>query len=205
MHRLPVLAVLIAALLAGASPAAARTADCGPRKARTLAAGAQARAYVRDGRVYACAHGRRRSRLLGDRLSECYSSSGCGGVDKVRVAGRFVAYGEVGYGGSYGDAYFTLTVRHAGSGGIRLRLEHGEAAVEQAYLKQVVLRSTGAVAWLWGHAPQGQPLRHEVWRGGTCSPAVVDPGPEVDARSLTLSGRVLRWRSAGTDRSAQLC
>ncbi|MCQ8210823.1 hypothetical protein NPS74_24380, partial [Cutibacterium acnes subsp. acnes] len=56
---------------------------------------------------------------------------------------------------SYRDAYFRLTVRDLATGKMTERHTEGEPGEVNATIQAIVVRSTGAAAWLW---------RREVWR-----------------------------------------
>ena len=196
MRRLALLLLLAVPAPAGAAPV------CGPAEARTMAAGELTRVYVRRHEAYACTRGVRARRHLGN--TYCYgSSSGCETVDDAAVGGRFFAYAVQACCDSYGDAYFDLVVRHAGTGRMRERHDVGEISTTNAYIKRIVLRQSGAAAWLWRRVDR-QGESHVVSRSPRCGePATLAEAPAI-ARFRRDGARV-RWREGGTDRSAPLC
>src|SRR5947209_7910333 len=85
----------LAALLCACGSSSARSSagagpPCGPAGARTVAADAQARVYVKNGRVYGCSDRARRSYMLG--ATTCRPAGQM--IAPVALAGRLVAYGS---------------------------------------------------------------------------------------------------------------
>jgi hypothetical protein len=199
MRRLALLTVLAAAL--GPAPAQAAPV-CGPAGAKTVAAGRLTRVYVQRDTAYACTRGVRRRLELGS--TYCYgSSSGCSTLDHAAVAGRFVAYAIQDCCASYGDEYFELSVRNVATGAVRERHTTGEPGEVNATLTALVVRPTGAAAWLWRRVTR-QETSLVVSRSARCGePATLAQSPAVSG--LWRSGSRVFWRESGARRSAPLC
>ena len=168
-----------------------------------MAAGALSRVYVQRQTAYACTRGVRRRRELGS--TYCYgSSSGCHTLDEAAVAGRFVAYAIQDCCTSYGDEYFELTVRNLATGRVVERVSEGDPAEVNATIQTIVLRPTGAAAWLWRRAPWRAPAGYVVSRSARCgAPRTLAEGPVISG--LRRDGSRGVWREDGASRSAPLC
>ncbi len=138
----------------------------------------------RDGELTARL-GRRRT-ALGRAATECVSSSGCSGVDGLRLEQRFVAARS----NSYSLGYSLGEVLVAEVGHRTRRTCPGEV------IGAFVLSAGGATAC----ARQGQGSVHQIVAGDT----VLDEGPGIDLTSLRLRGDQLTWTHDGTERTARL-
>ncbi len=213
MSRLTALALtsalLVVALPAGSAPAGRSPKPvCGPADAKTLVQGRRARVYVVGTRLeradggaygYACL-ARTRGRVLLEGVGCLGSSSGCRTLGPVAVAGRFVAYASQTYGGAYGDEHFALVVLDLRTRKVRYETHEGIPAEVQAGISDVVIRPTGAAAWLWTRG--GTPV---VSRTPGCGPTTLAEGDDINPAALWRNGRRVFWRQAGQDRSAALC
>ncbi|HEX8103947.1 MAG TPA: hypothetical protein VF533_15120 [Solirubrobacteraceae bacterium] len=201
-HGVRPLTLVLAAGLVLAAPAAAHAAPrCGSAKGHTVEATSKARVYERGGVVLACARGSHRRYRLGGAAGTCEgSSSGCRVIERVRAAGSFVAYADVTSGGAYGDERFSLFLLDVATGTRWMRLNFGVPGVEDARLNRLALRATGDLAWT---TTRGATV--EVWRGGVCSPAVLDAAPEIDGGSLTRHGTTIAWRHGAERRTTEIC
>src|SRR3954447_17659270 len=86
-------ASLLGAAGASASGSSGARRHCGPAGAHTVMSNGFGRVYNRRGSVYACAFSGGKSHRLG-RKYDCSSSSDCGGVNVVRLAGEWVAVAQ---------------------------------------------------------------------------------------------------------------
>jgi hypothetical protein len=70
---------------------------------------------------------------------------------------------------------------------------------------KIVLQGDGDVAWIGREVSVGveQP-RLQVELGGPAGFSVLDEGPAIDPKSLTLSGSILTWSNAGVTHTAEL-
>ena len=167
------------ALLAAAAPAAP-AAPCRVPAAQTVAANKVAKLLsvpTPFGRaLYACI--RRSGHTIA--LDEGFSD--------LRLAGRWVAWQRPERRGQW-----RIAVHDLRSG--RERLVNGRVAAHS-----LGLTTRGSVVWAQIGTTSATPLfANELLRGRR----VLDPG-DVDARSVTLTGRRVRWLSGGAKRSAQV-
>jgi hypothetical protein len=202
------LALALALALAGLVVTSARAMDtqvCGPATARTLAQSSETRVFRRNGEVWMCSSRTRASKKLGAQAS-CGGSSGCGGIDLVRVSGRYVAFNDFVSDTALGDEYFTLKVSDARSGAVTYRVRFGDVGGERARLWDVVLSQKGRVAWVASHTAAGPVTGpFEVWRSPGCGRRVLDSSPSIRPKSLALRDGRLAWRDGNTTRRALLC
>ncbi len=169
--------------------------------------GAHSRVFASKGDLIGCTRGSARRTRLGFDGTGCLEShSGCVGVDRAAVAGRFVAFNTF-QCCAYGDAFFSLTVRDLRSGRRRLAFNAGRIAVERATLLGVVVRRTGTAAWVMSRAPQadGSAATIEVRRSPGCGPTLLDRGSGIVPRSLRRTGTRVTWRRGVVRLSAALC
>jgi hypothetical protein len=201
MRRAALLALLMAFLAASDARAAA---PCGPAGARTMAAGSVSRVYVQSEDVFACTRGVRRRLPLG--TTYCYgSSTGCATLDHAAVAGRVVAYGINRYGGGSGITAFELFVRDVRSGRRLERQVEGFGTVD-AQLEGIVVRPTGAAAWLWRRGSGDVPAERVVSRSDRCgAPTTLAHGAALARSTLWRNGARVFWRQGGMDQFAPLC
>lgn len=212
MRLLGLLACSCCFALAVAGEANARV-PCGPVNAKTLTQGAETRLYFAAGlskrHVMGCTRGTKRRALLGGSGFGCSgSSSGCGGIDRAAVAGRFAAYSNYECCGDTGDQVFRFSIRDLRTGRRTFGFMGGASAVERATLHGLTVRHTGSAAWVWSHVPQDDPGAQktvEIYRSPGCGPTVLDQGPDIDSGSLRRAGARVTWRRGGVQRSAALC
>lgn len=194
MRRALLAILLAAAVVVAASPRALAAGSCGPRGARTAATSEDARVYSFRGDFYGCAVGSRRSYLLGPAEWECLSSSGCEGVDGLRLAGRFVAYSW--YRNS-GGADQTLTgsmyVRDLRTGRYRHEHEVGSFGAD-AGIGGFRVTARGAVGYIVDRTPsQSRNRLLEVWRMDGRGRRRLDRGRQIEGSSLSLAGGRFSW------------
>src|SRR4051812_3298994 len=94
MRRMWPLIVAVGVLgLVPAGSMAKTKRHCGPRKAHTVKTNRYGRVYNYRFVVYACAYNGGKPRALGDKY-DCSSPSTCGGVNGVKLSGRWVGVAE---------------------------------------------------------------------------------------------------------------
>ena len=178
---LVVLMLALAAIPAAASGAGKRHA-CRPKGATTVAKTRSARAYERDGNVYACLFSTGRSRLL-DENDDLYNS-----VYPVSLAGRFVAWGFTHTPECKADCPPGTT----GSGYLGVMdLRSGRRRTTDAGPASLVVTRFGAVAWI------DSARSVNAWDGA--GKRVLDAGP-VTSTKLRLVGSLVLWRSGAGGR-----
>ncbi len=215
-----VLSVLILSLVAIGSSAAstrsARPTTCQPAKSQILLADQQAELYiVKERRPHAyeaesvvrgCAHGQRRSYLLGEAEEHLGSSGGAGssGVELETLAGPVVAY-EKAYGSEQNSLY-EMVVRNLVSGRVLHKVitsrpvKPGAIPIAAGPLTALVVKRDGAVAWI---VETGYPVEYRVYaidKSGTRSLA---SGADINPASLALAG-TLYWTQAGKPATTSL-
>jgi hypothetical protein len=187
---------------------------CGPSNARTIASSEYARAFVRRGIVYVCGkrRGERTVRLGGER-TECESSTGCGGIDLVRLTGRWVGY-ESFLAPNGSSASSTIEVRSFRSGRILHQIRIGGSSKDGDALASsfgLVLKRNGSAAWISSvrRQPRTDPpsSTREVHRFDRTGHAVLDTaivGSDADITALDLEGSILSWIKMGERKSVIL-
>ena len=199
MHRIAFATLLL--LAATAAPAQAAPV-CGPPGVKTLAAGKLTRVYLESEEVWGCTRGVRRRRHLG--TTYCYgSASGCKTLDHVAVAGRVAAYAINGHCCG-GIVHSEVVVRDVRTGRRLERHVEGWGRVSSS-VQGIVVRPTGAVAWLWHRGRwDGGPAEFVASRSPRCGePSTLSTIADPDA--LWRNGAHVFWRENGADRSAPLC
>jgi hypothetical protein len=132
---------------------------------------------------------------LGRTMSQCFSSSGCGGVDRVEVRGRFAAGRETSldFANSYYEGHITVGDLRSGA---------RRAACRSFRVQSFVVTGAGAVACALEPALDGNR------RPGTprivAEDEVLDKGPGIDLSSLRRRGGELVWLHDGAERTAPL-
>jgi hypothetical protein len=199
------LVVAFAALAVLGVPAQAARRPCGP-VAKTWAQGLEVRVYEVKDEVFACRRGDARRRLLG--TTYCYgSSSGCSTLRVAQVAGRFVGYAIQDDDTPRGDEYFVLRILDMRSRRITARHVFGDPGAYNAAIARVVIRPTGAAAWLWRKVgPARGVVSYVVSRSPKCGePSTLADSPATAPSALWRNGSAVYWREGPTDRHAQLC
>jgi hypothetical protein len=178
-----------------------RPDTCGPRAARTLAAGAQARIYLSNGEVYGCAVGAGHSYRLGTGRPLIRE----GRVGVIAVAGRYAAYGLSSFGVDMVSA--RVIVRNLANGAF----VHDAPATTRILVESfqsvdsIVVKPDGATAWIAAVASVVSRNRYlEVHRVDARGTALLYSRPGIVSRSLTLHGSTVTWRNGSTSRSATL-
>lgn len=198
---------LAAVCVAGAAAAETRAPACYPESAHGLQANAEARVYRRDGDVYGCAFAAGRRRLLGSVYAAGTSSSGGGGVTRLRLAGHYAAVVSVVEDSGRLAGITVHDLREARSV-YRWDVGAGIAGIaDDADITDVVLRSNGSVAFIegvGGSAAGQSPKRLIVRRHDTRGSAILEDGQTIGASSLSLTGRQVGWTSGGSPRKATL-
>jgi hypothetical protein len=195
------LALWAAAVLAAAGPAEARH-GCGAARsegARIVVKTREAVVFTKGSFVYGCLASVGTVRRLPDEG---------GGIDLTPpdgpvLSGRYVAYAT--FGSAIGDEFDRLYVYD-------LRLGRRFLVVGSNFIRAIVLKRNGSVAWIEGStvapADPDQPsfqvrkFGNEERQGAV----LLDRGSDVDPDSLTLAADRLSigWVRGGTDRTAPL-
>jgi hypothetical protein len=209
LPRLTIAALLVALAACGSSAGQRSsvsqhgpTVACGPASAHTVAAGRLARVYSVGATVYGCSNPAGKSYRLGQ-TKNCIRTSLVG---PVKVAGKLAAYGLESCGVDTGSTQ--VVVRRLSDGEQLL----SDPAITSALLPEsyqsvasLVLRGDGAVAWI---AAAQSIVRHskgvEVHKAAKATRGLLDYGPAIDPRSLTLRGSTLTWKHGQLTRSARL-
>jgi len=184
----------------GGSPAGGTI--CGPSGARTLAADARARVYVAGGRVLGCARGGAARYVLG-RSTSCLGGALAG---PVAVAGTRVAVAVKRCGVDTGRS--EVLVRRLDNGqvlGTQPATSSALGAESYVTVSAIVLARNGAVAWITEAASivsRRRAIQVHAW--AAAGTRILDSGAAIGARSLRLTGALVRWRDGGRLRSARL-
>lgn len=142
----------------------------------------------------------RRAIPIGGAEGVCQSSSGCGGVDELQRAGRFVAVSDSEIGPTY--AYTELRVADLATG--EFRPVHLTDQLGDAGVYSFVVTESGATAFIVGEATTDASFSPLVTRLRTGSGQILDEGPGIDRDSLRRRGDQLVWRHDGRRRTAPL-
>jgi hypothetical protein len=189
------------AALAAASPAPAAS-GCGVARqsgSQIVVKTRESVVFTRRGNVYGCLSSTQRVRQLPDEG---------GGIDTTppdvpALSGRYVAYAT--FGSAIGDEFDRLYVYD-------LRLGKRFLVVGSNFIRAIVLKRNGSVAWIEGStvAPQDpdEPL-FQIRKVGIeerQGAVLLDRGSDIDRDSLTLAADRLSvsWTRGGTTRTAPL-
>ena len=198
MRRAVVLATLLAVAGISASEAAQR-GRCAMPGSTTVRADERARIFKARGDHYGCLRRTGKRYWLPD-----YNDY----IGKIRLASPFVAY--VSYGGPSGSAVLDeLIVMDLRTGEAEEAAEFGSGLGGSDSVGELIVTRHGAAVWTqFATREEGSPgsgTSVRMWRGGVES--TLDPGPDVDSRSLavTSSGRRAYWStSSAGPRTARL-
>lgn len=198
-------------LIVQAAPPAdadARSA-CAAKLGRTLVQNASGRVYLTARTVYACPRGARTPYTVGPQWAPEVSSSGGGGVLRVALNGRRVAYSWE-QNQAFGGNYAGFNVRYIGSrrDGFRrvydgARRAAGQAADPQA--RDFVLCGGGQLAFIAGYRsqpPAGAAAEYDVRVSKGRHTVLLDAGPGVQPGTLRASSGRISWMNDGSARRA---
>jgi hypothetical protein len=228
MRRIAISTIPVLALLLVASPSAARVRHttapkCPPTKAHVLLANAGAELYVVKERlpylnepepvIRGCAHGQKRSYLLGEAKEQIGGSGGGGssGVKLETLAGTVVAYAEsavYGSGSREAPRYFMI-VRNLSTGQVLHKVTTGVFVKPEAMpvnvgpITAIVVKRDGAVAWI---VEAGYPdhLEYQVYAIDKAGSRLLASSSEIVPYSLALAGNTVYWTQNGQSASAPL-
>jgi hypothetical protein len=226
MRRIAIFAIPLLALVLAASPSAARihhttATPCPPAKSHVLLADTEAELYTVKERlphfpepepvVRGCAHGQKRSYLLGEAKEHgsSYGGGGSSGVRLATLAGTIVAYAESAvYGSSKEKAprYF-MVVRDLSTGRILHRVITGRLVKPEATpvsigsATAIAVKSDGAVAWI---VETGVPATYQVYAIDKTGSRLLASSAEIVPYSLALAGNTVYWTQGGQSTSAAL-
>jgi hypothetical protein len=205
---------LLATLVAVAGPIAASPRDgfaagsvpCPPPGAVVLAHGPETRVYSsgRPAVVRACVLGRPGAMTL---LPAPSSPGPHRSVGQFRVAGAIVGYIESQFGVDSGST--TLRVADVASRRVLRRIPTGHYVDAGLIFREgatdLLVTARGTVAWISARSARGAQSQLAVHVAAGSGPQrVLDEGPEIDGRSLSLSRGTLSWTDAGRRRSATM-
>ena len=196
-------------LIAQASPDADADARsvCAAKLGRTLIQNNSGRVYLTARAVYACPRGARKPYTVGPQWAPEVSSSGGGGVLRVALNGRRVAYSWE-QNQAFGGNYAGFNVRYIGSrrDGFRrvydgARRAGGQPADPQA--RDFVLCAGGQLAFIAGYrseTPSGAPADYEVRVSRGRHTVLLDAGPDLQPGTLRASSGRVSWMNGGSAR-----
>lgn len=176
---------------------------CGPKSAKTLARSSSARLFLRQAKIYGCANGKRHQFLIGNQ-SSCLVAPGL--ASPVAAAGQLAGYGLVRCLVDTRSASVVIRRLSDGKQLNRLAASTGKQRPESFdSVASLVLRSDGSVAWITTVAsPLARVSTAEVHRADRHGAALLDSGPAINPRSLSLHGSTVSWTDGGSRRSASL-
>ncbi len=177
-----------------------------------MLADAQAMVFVKplqlEPRVYGCVFGHRGVTNLGA-PSQCVSPGGCAGISLERLAGTVVGFelsstpGLEGNGASYAIVVVDLRTGrrvHKVPTGVPKQPKPGILGIGPA--QSLAVKSDGAVGWIVdANREDGSRQVRAVDASGERTLAA---GPEIDDKSLALTGSTLYWLEGGAPMSAVL-
>lgn len=139
----------------------------------------------------------RGSCAAGIRAAGGYVHDSGGGVRRIALAGRCVAYDH--FVCTHGGCSASTRLLDA-----RTRRVRRIAAEPDPASPELGLNPAGSVAWIRGRpTPNGETRIDDVFVAPRGEPArLLDSGPNVDADSLAVSGGILCWTNDATPRSA---
>ena len=180
--------------------------SCAVRGSRTEAVNRHVRVYISGGNYYACAYETGRIFEVGARPSSCDSSGGCEGVQRVAIAGYFVAWTYFLIEGrappvDSGDIY----VRDVRTG--RFVHQHHVGSFEEGDAEVGLFRltRTGAVGYIVKRSPYDSHTRlTEIWRMDRRGRARLDRGYSISRSYLRLRDGRLTWQRGRAHRTSRL-
>ena len=208
VRALAVACVAALPLIAEAAPAADGDAAlaCAAKAGRTLVHNAAGRVYLTGGAVFACPRGARKA-YVGPQWSPEVSSSGAGGVLRVALNGRRVAYSWE-QNQFFGGSYAGFNVRYIGLrfDGFRRVYDGAARALGQPadpQARDFVLCAGGQLAFIAGYrstTPSGAPAEYELRLSKGRHTVLLDSGPNVRPGTLRASSGRISWTSDGSAR-----
>lgn len=209
VRELVVVCVVALPLIAQPAPAADARSACAAKLGRTLIQNASGRVYLTSRTVYACPRGARTPYSVGPQWAPEVSSSGGGGVLRVALNGRRIAYSWE-QNQAFGGNYAGFNVRYIGSrrDGFRrvydgARRAAGQPADPQA--RDFELCAGGQLAFIAGYrsqTPSGAPAEYEVRVSKGRQTVLLDAGPNVQPGTLRASSGHISWMNDGLERQA---
>jgi len=197
-------AIAVVATLGAAAGEA--SASCLPPGAKLIAEGSAGVVYAGDHAVYACSAGTGRRTRLG---ASGIAGPGATVVGPFAVAGSYVAYGT--HTGGVDSASSEVFLRRLSTGRVISRASPFPTVLgpeSSTAIESVVASPSGAYAWI----VSGESIIHAhsfdigVYEATPQShlARLLDRGPQIAPKSLTLHGRRLRWRHGSETRHATL-
>jgi hypothetical protein len=225
MRRIAISTIPVLTLLLATSPSAARVrhttaTPCPPAKSHVLLADAEAELYTVKERlphfpepepvVRGCAHGQKRSYLLGEAEEHIGGSGGGGssGVQLETLAGTVVAYATSAAYGNNGARY-SMVVRDLSTGRVLHQVTTGMSVrpkatpVSEGPTTALVVKSDGSVAWIVETDYPGH-VKYQVYAIDKTGSQLLASSANIVPYSLALAGNTVYWTQGGQPFSAPL-
>jgi hypothetical protein len=195
-------------LLAPAAGGAGPVPGCVPHGGRVLARGTAVRVYEtvpKSGRaIAACLVGHSGHMTL---LAEPHGGGLHRSLGRFEVAGHMVAFLETQFGVDSGT--IALVVADIGARRILRSVQAGSyvdaGILARRSVTRFLLTARGSIAWISEYA-QHEHLVEVAVRAAPPhgAPVLLDSGPDIDPNVLRLSGSMLSWSRAGSERTAAM-
>lgn len=203
------LAVLLAGLtlsMATYSPAEASAPGCVPAGSKTVKETRTVRIVRKDGLTYGCHLASGRRTYLGDEPDD----TGFFFITTLRISGDYVGYNLA--ASSNEGTVASIVVRNLRTGRtVRATPARGLPQLDGDSVKvsDLELKPNGSVAWVFRIVKLAPPfpVSYEVRRlqgSARSSSTLLDSGPGIGPRSLTLRRSRLAWLNGGQPRAARL-
>lgn len=197
-------------LVSGRPSAADATRPCQLKSSKTIASSPHARVFQRSGVTYGCLYSSNRRVVLGG-----YENTVASKIQQyeIRLAGRYVAFGETALGKEY-IGYFvrvfdlrrgkSVSLSETGPATQRAKDESFGNAFGIGPAVSLRLRATGQVAWIARARYADARPQFEVRKREGRTRTRLASGDDVDPASLALRGNRLTWRQGGQQGTATL-
>jgi hypothetical protein len=194
---------LVLLITVGTQAAASARLECATPVSRTLLATESARVFLKAGNVYGCLYRTNRPLLLNEDARKC--NDACGGVRRISLAGRFVAWERVVTSRSVAATSVVRTdlrVRRSStvwsSGGV----DEGS----DSQVKALASTRAGDIAWVSSFfaSGTGQPVSYHLHVSVNGGDTELDASHGLDPASLAIGGNRVYWVTDGDTRSHAL-
>ena len=178
---------------------------CTLKGARTIAANRHVRLFRARGAVFGCRGSANRAYGIGHAGAECQNSDL---IDSAVVAGNFVALNVRTCSLTNQSSSVNLVNLRDGRGRFR-SVPLSTAGSDASYdaIRGMTLTAAGRLVWIGVRVSRNAIVAAEVRRRRpdfSDQSVVLESGTGIDPRSLRRVGSMLRWRSAGSTRSASI-
>lgn len=148
--------------------------------------------------VYACVFARAKQRI---HLGRNYDDET---IEQPRLAGTLLAYADQSCGGT-GFCQADIEVRDLRGDAVRTVSPVEEPSGNTFRVHDLVLKEDGSLAWTVARGSwYEETVAHQLWALDSQGRRLLDSGPNLKLRSLTLNGSTLTWINDGTTRTATL-